>query len=200
MFTWKSKRKIIRSLPVQKTIAVRGESLVYTLQISNKIRGIRLAVHHDASLRVTVSKRVSEKQIRDSIAEKIDWIVEKMEHFKKNPRKVLGTGGVNDFEMYKDGALIRVLERLNHFNRFYSYRWNNVTIKNTKSRWGSCSKMGNLNFSYKLALLPPHLTDYIVIHELCHLKEMNHGKNFWKLVAQTMPNYRDLRKQLKGVI
>lgn len=200
MQIWKHTKNIKKGIVKEKTLTMEGRSIYYLHKINARSRGIRLAIHHDGTCRVTTSHRVLDKFVEATLREKFDWIVEKMDHFKNNPRKVLGTGDVKDFERHKDGAMIKVMERLNHFNRFYSYRWNKVTIKNTKSRWGSCSKMGNLNFSYKLALLPPHLTDYIVVHELCHLKEMNHGKNFWKLVAQTIPNYRDLRRQLKGIV
>src|SRR4051812_3740739 len=67
-----------------------------------------------------------------------------------------------------------VMARLAHFNTFYNYKYNRVTIKNHTSRWGSCSRKGNLNFNYRIALLPPELADYIVVHELCHLGEFNH--------------------------
>ncbi len=72
-----------------------------------------------------------------------------------------------------------------------------IAIRNTKSRWGSCSSKKNLNFSYRLSLLPSHLSDYIVAHELCHLQEFNHGQNFWNLVALEMPEYHLHREELK---
>ncbi len=72
-----------------------------------------------------------------------------------------------------------------------------IAIRNTKSRWGSCSSKKNLNFSYKLCLLPAHLSDYIVAHELCHLKEFNHSQNFWNLLALEMPEYHSHREELK---
>ena len=78
-------------------------------------------------------------------------------------------------------------------------RINRVSIKNTKSRWGSCSKKGNLNFNYKIALLPPALADYLVVHELCHLKEFNHSEKFWKLVLDIMPDYKKLKRELKSI-
>ena len=88
-------------------------------------------------------------------------------------------------------------ERLEHFNRHYQVPLRKVFIKNHKSRWGSCSERGNLNFNYKLIFLPPQVVDYIIAHELCHLKEFNHSPKFWALVEQTIPNHRAIRAELR---
>ena len=66
-----------------------------------------------------------------------------------------------------------------------------------KTRWGSCSNKGNLNFNWKLILLAPELLDYVVVHELAHRREMNHSKNFWKIVEAELPDYRERRRRLK---
>ena len=72
-----------------------------------------------------------------------------------------------------------------------------VFIKNHKSRWGSCSTKGNLNFNYKIVLLPPEVADYIIVHELCHLREFNHSVRFWALVAEVVPNHLAVRRHLR---
>ena len=79
----------------------------------------------------------------------------------------------------------------------HQFTYNRVTIKNLKSRWGSCSVKHNLNFNLRLVMMPPWVSDYIIIHELCHLCEMNHSKRFWKLVEQYCPNYRNAIQWLK---
>ena len=99
----------------------------------------------------------------------------------------------------KEAARQLTHERLLHFNQHYNLAWNRVAIRNQRRCWGSCSAKGNLNFSYKLLLLPPHLCDYIIVHELCHLKELNHGPQFWKLVAETVPDYKLRIKELKQI-
>lgn len=94
-------------------------------------------------------------------------------------------------------ALVR--ERIAHFNAHYAHPVGKIFIKNHKSRWGSCSEKGNLNFNYKIVCLPPALADYVVVHELCHLREFNHGPNFWALVAETIPDHKARRAQLRRV-
>ncbi len=103
------------------------------------------------------------------------------------------------YKKYKEAARVAVHARLGYFNSFYRHELKKVFIKNTKSRWGSCSSRGNLNFNYKLLFLPQDMQDYIIVHELCHLKEFNHGAQFWALVAQTVPNYRAHRRQLRRI-
>ena len=99
----------------------------------------------------------------------------------------------------KEAARELVLTRLAHFNQHYDLKWNRVAIRNQRRCWGSCSSLGNLNFNYKILLLPPHLADYIIVHEMCHLKELNHGPNFWALVEETIPDYKDKVKELKVI-
>lgn len=113
-------------------------------------------------------------------------------------RRVSLKGGAKEYKLHKEHARAIATERLAHFNQFYNFTYGRIAIRNTKSRWGSCSKKGNLNFSYKIALLPPHLADYIIVHELCHIGEFNHGKGFWELVERTMPEWRKYREELKN--
>ncbi len=101
------------------------------------------------------------------------------------------------YARHKEAARAWVAARLMYYNAHYQLPVRKVFIKNTKSRWGSCSSRGNLNFSYKLLFLPPAVADYIVVHELCHLAHFNHGPAFWALVAQACPRHRALRAQLR---
>jgi len=90
-----------------------------------------------------------------------------------------------------------VENKLKQFNGFYNFKINRVAIKNQTTRWGSCSSMGNLNFNYKIMYLRPALADYLIVHELCHLGELNHSKRFWALVAKTIPAYVEVNKELR---
>ena len=78
-----------------------------------------------------------------------------------------------------------------------------ITIRHQRTRWGSCSTKGNLNFNCLLMLTPPEIIDYVIVHELCHRKEMNHSARFWALVAAVLPNYAEQKRWLRehgGVI
>lgn len=90
-----------------------------------------------------------------------------------------------------------VENRISHFNKFYNFEINHVAIKNQSTRWGSCSSKGNLNFNYKIIYLRKELADYLIVHELCHLGELNHSRRFWTLVSQTIPNYVSINKELR---
>lgn len=100
---------------------------------------------------------------------------------------------------HKEAARKVVLERLVFWNQFYNLSYNRVSIRNTRRSWGSCTSLKNLNFSYRLLFLPPHLQDYIIVHELCHLGQLNHSALFWDLVAQQIPEYKECKLELKRV-
>lgn len=95
-------------------------------------------------------------------------------------------------------ALKRIRERIAHYAPRVGKSPGRVTIREQKSRWGSCSGKGNLNFNWKLVMAPPEVLDYVVVHELCHLHEFNHSPRFWALVEAQMPDYEIWKKWLKG--
>jgi predicted metal-dependent hydrolase len=106
--------------------------------------------------------------------------------------------GRRDYLKHKESARALVAERVLHFNKIYQHSYNKIAIRNQKTRWGSCSSKGNLNFNYKILFLPEALRDYVIVHELCHLKEFNHSKKFWDLVAVAIPDHSEVRKELKS--
>jgi predicted metal-dependent hydrolase len=88
-------------------------------------------------------------------------------------------------------------ERLTHFNQHYGYTYQKVFIRNTHTRWGTCSSRGNISFNWRIVNLSPALQDYVVVHELCHLKQLNHSPAFWTLVSETIPDWKARRQALK---
>jgi len=108
-------------------------------------------------------------------------------------------GTKQHYAKYREAARAVVHARLAHYNRLYGYAYRKVFIRNTRSCWGSCSTRGNLNFNYKVALLPEEPRDYIIVHELCHLAEFNHSPAFWAQVERAFPHHRTLRRALRAV-
>ena len=97
----------------------------------------------------------------------------------------------------KEEARKLVESKVEHFNRFYKFKINRIAIRNQKTRWGSCSSKGNLNFNYKIIYLEPKLADYLIVHEMCHLAEFNHSRNFWGLVSKAIPDFSEANSKLR---
>ena len=96
-----------------------------------------------------------------------------------------------------DQALTVIPDRVSYFANLIGVTYGRITIRNQKTRWGSCSSKGNLNFNCLLMLTPSEVLDYVIVHELCHRKEMNHSKAFWTEVEKVIPDYREHVKWLK---
>ena len=176
---------------------MENREISYKLQKSRRSRRLRLSVYHNGSIAVSAPIAVGDGVIDRFLRLKSRWIFEKIAYFKKFKFEPIKRWGRRDYQKYKGITLNLVEQRILHFNKIYNYSVGKIAIKNQKTRWGSCSKRGNLNFNYKIALLPERLADYVVVHELCHLKEFNHSKKFWSLVGETVPNYLEMRKELK---
>lgn len=88
-------------------------------------------------------------------------------------------------------------ERVEYFAEMMNVTYGRITIREQKTRWGSCSSKGNLNFNWKLVLMPEEVLDYVVVHELAHRKEMNHSERFWNHVEKVLPDYQARRKLLR---
>lgn len=91
----------------------------------------------------------------------------------------------------------QIKQRTRELSEEMGLSYNKIRIKDTKSRWGSCSSKGNLNFNFRIIMAPEEALDYIIIHELCHLSQMNHGKEFWKLVEKYMPDFEKQKNWFK---
>lgn len=175
------------------------EKIQYTLKLRKNARDLRVAIYPGGEIVVTAPKYIAQHIIDDFIAQKADWIRKKWEHQRTLPKRKSLKERQQEFKQYKKQARALIEKRLAYFNSFYGFRYNKIYIRNQSSRWGSCSTKKNLSFNYRLVLISAELADYVVVHELCHLKEMNHSKRFWALVAQTIPDYKNLRKELKKI-
>jgi hypothetical protein len=98
---------------------------------------------------------------------------------------------------YKEKATERVFEKINYYNPFINKKIENIRIKNQRKRWGSCSNLGNLNFNWRIIMMPDEMFDYIIVHEMCHLRYLNHSKDYWKSVEEILPDYKEREKWIK---
>ncbi len=104
--------------------------------------------------------------------------------------------GTKPYKEAVERTRVLVTERAAYWSKAFGITYRTIAIRKQKTRWGSCSRAGNLNFNYRLGFLPVELADYVVVHELCHVVHHNHGKAFWELLATAYPNWKELRAQL----
>lgn len=182
---------------MNKETTLKDSKIIYTLKRSKKARRMRLVVYCDGSVVVTMPHWFKETAAERFIQEKAKWLFSKIALFKQFEGKSFAKYSYDDYLKYKGDAMTIIKNKVEYFVSKYGYLYNKINIKNQKTCWGSCSKKANLNFSYKILFLPENIRDYIIAHEICHLKELNHSKKFWKLVLDMFPEYQESRKQLK---
>lgn len=183
---------------VERSCTLGDRSIAYVLRVGGRSRRISLAVSRDGKVIVSVPKARDEAQALAFLRVKSVWIVKKLDHIAAHPpaQKPV-TRSSEEMKALRHVTRELVLRRLAFFNQLYQLSFQRITVKDQKTRWGSCSKEGNLNFNYRLAILPLALADYVAVHELCHLQELNHSKRFWDLVGKALPDYEERRKILK---
>jgi predicted metal-dependent hydrolase len=182
---------------MEKEIIINGQKLKYLSRRYRRSRNLRLAIGSDGRLVASKPWYASERMLQDFITERAEWVLEKLEAFRSKNGNKTPADRRAEYLIHKERARDLILDKLEEFNRFYQFSFKSVSIRNQTSRWGSCSATGSLNFNYKLVLLPEPLLDYVVVHELCHLKEPNHSIRFWRLVEQKIPDHKVLRKELR---
>lgn len=167
------------------------------LQKNKRARRLRLTVRLDGSVIVSTPYNVKEKFVESFIHEKAGWIFSKIAYFSQFEGGPIARYNNKDYLRYKTDARLLIEERVEYFNKQYGFQYNKINIKNQRTRWGSCSQKGNLNFNYKLLFLSDEMRDYVIVHEVCHLKELNHSSKFWDLVKVIFPDYLGIRKELR---
>lgn len=184
---------------MNRTIALGTSTYDYTLRKSLRARRLRVSVSPGGALAVSAPYWVSHRFIEHFLESHAEWIERAVARLRQAGKHPLSRGGKREYAEYKEVARRFATERLVHFNQMYGFRYGAISIRNQKTRWGSCSKGGNLSFNYRIALLPPELADYVILHELCHLGAFDHSARFWMLVERTMPDYRERRRALRGL-
>ncbi len=154
---------------------------------------VSIRITEDGKVEVRAPLRMTDGQIDAFVSSKESWLRKHLQ--TKKPVLPLFTNA--ELHALADAALKTIPERVAYFAPAVGVTYGNITIRNQKSRWGSCSTKGNLNFNCLLMLVPPEVLDYVVIHELCHRKQMNHSALFWAEVGRICPEYKERRKWLR---
>ena len=176
-----------------------SEDRIYFELIRSDRRTCQIQVKSDGSVVVRAPLRMSERDIMKFVSEKAEWI-ERAQEKAANARERVGDVTPltdRDIDELADKALEYIPKRVEHYASFLDVEYGRITVRNQRTRWGSCSGKKNLNFNCLLMLTPTEVIDYVVVHELCHLKEMNHSKDFWAEVERVLPDYRERRLWLK---
>ncbi|MCM1089198.1 MAG: M48 family metallopeptidase, partial [Muribaculaceae bacterium] len=185
------------------TITYQGKeySLPYTV-LKSKRKTYAISIKEDGSIIFRVPLRADERKIAQMAEEKSRWIIT---HYldicaKKNSRPSSDLSAVQKTALenrYKEAARSYIPQRVAYYHAKTGGSYQRITIRDQKTRWGSCSSKGTLSFNWRLMLAPPSILDYVVVHELCHLTHMNHSAAFWQAVEAIYPDYRIARKWLK---
>jgi len=161
-------------------------------------RSLSLEIMPDGNLLARAPQRMPEREIWAFIREKEEWIrIHRRQRMERQTEAQADPLTPDQIRELADVALRVLPERCRYFAGVMGVRYGRITIRNQKTRWGSCSSGGNLNFNCLLMLAPPEVRDYVVVHELAHLKEMNHSPRFWKEVEKVLPDYRQRLLWLK---
>lgn len=178
--------QIIKDIPYIGTIHFIHSSRAKRISIS--IRG--------TNVRVAVPKGVSMEKAKQFVLSKKEWITKhlnKLDALENEYNQLNGNASTMDRVFAKK----QLINKLEYLAQRYGFTYNRVFIKNQKTLWGSCSHKNNINLNIKLILLPDKLQEYIILHELVHLKVKNHSATFWKELAKYCPEYQQRRKELR---
>ena len=193
------------------TVSPRGSSSVNTFSSDPDLSAIRiirssrrtlsLQVKNDGQVIVRAPRHVTLQEIAAFVRKNSAWLHKHLEKVRKekelNAASPVQPLTMEDIQKLADEALRVIPGRVAHFAPLVGVTYGRITVRNQRTRWGSCSSKGNLNFNCLLMLAPPGILDYVVVHELCHRKEMNHSPKFWAEVAKVMPDYKERQKWLR---
>ncbi|HVI41942.1 MAG TPA: SprT family zinc-dependent metalloprotease [Anaerovoracaceae bacterium] len=164
----------------------------------SKRKTLALYVRRDGRVEVRAPLKTSKAYIDDFVIKKRDWIENTRSKLssRQTEKQVIELTSKEEAQ-YKKQAKEYLQQRCLYFSEVMGLQHGTVKINSAKTRWGSCNRRGDINFTYRLLFAPEELIDYVVVHELAHLKEMNHSARFWSVVGQTMPDYKTRRKKLR---
>ena len=168
---------------------------MYELIRSNR-KNIALQIKSDGLIIVRAPLRMAAKDIQRFVDSKAAWIEKHLAIIQQRQQPVASAFTLEQLQQLAEAAKKDILPRVARFAALVGVTYGCITIRAQKSRWGSCSSKGNLNFNCLLMLCPEDVRDYVVVHELCHRKELNHSPRFWAEMEKVLPGYKVQRKWL----
>jgi len=173
------------------------QELSFSYQIiRSRRKSVSIRIRPDGTVEVRCPLIAGEKYLHEIVCKKADWIEKKLLEIKNAPPVIPFTA--EELDALISQAKVGLIPLVEYYATQVGVSYHRITIRRQKSRWGSCSSKGNLNFNCLLMLAPPEVQDYVVVHELCHLKQMNHSFKFWAEVEKIVPDYRSAKQWLKN--
>lgn len=173
--------------------------------IRSKRRSMAIQIRTDGSVVVRVPMHASDRAIKRFVSAHARWIAdnrgqmfERRKKLADNPYDIPAWESLSAAD--KKIAKQKIMEHVDYYARRMEIDYGSISMRNQKSRWGSCSSKGNLNFNYRLAYLPEALLDYVVVHELAHRRHMDHSAAFWEEVETYYPAYKKCRQMLNDIL
>jgi len=170
-----------------------GMNVPYEIIKSDR-KTIAIQIRPDGSVVVRCPKRMGIGEAKRFVESKADWI---KKHLARLPAQAAEKFTPGEIRQLRAQARKQVTVRVRYYAPLIGVTYGQIAVRSQHTRWGSCSSKGNLNFNCLLALVPPEVLDYVVVHELCHRKELNHSDSFWREVERILPDYKAQRKWLR---
>ena len=177
-------------MPKEEIVKIAGLSI---LLVRSSRKTLAVQIRADGTVIARAPLRMPKDRILCFLSEKASWI--RMQQGKMQEREKMRQQACIHLDAAQEKELREraksvLAQRTAYFARQIGVTYGRITVRDQKTRWGSCSQTGNLNFNFRLILAPSEVLDYVVVHELCHRRQMNHSAQFWQEVAQVLPDYR----------
>lgn len=183
------------SVSLPKNLEIEDMSLPIILERSKR-KTLTIQITQDVQLLIKAPFRTSEREIYHFLQQKQFWIYKQAKRIIANESNRIERSD-EEIRRLREQARSVLTEKSNDYAKQLGVSFNKIRIGNQRTRWGSCSSKGTISYNWRLILMPEEIMDYVVVHELCHLIEMNHSSRFWMLVSGILPDYAVRKTWLK---